>query len=957
MDSFLKNTARELLSGNGQLRDKTIILPNRRAGLFFTRYLGQLIEEPCWMPAIKTIEDLFNEIAQLRPADNLSLIFELYQAYSQLHPSPESFDRFYFWGELILKDFNDADQFLVDADKLYHQLSQIKEIETDWSFLTPYQIELIQTFWKSFEGKQPKQKDSFLKFWEMLAALYKAFRNNLTVTGMAYPGMIYRNVVESLDELPPPESRYVFVGFNAFTLTEKKLVKHFIASYGAEIFWDLDDYYVNDSQQEAGMFFREYLQDPVLGPTFPEVRSQRIGVEKITIKTYATPLKVTQANLVGTILSQIGEVEALEDTVVILPDEQMLFPILNMLPPRISKVNVTMGYPIKNTPVYTFIEAVLELQRYIHYEEDQVFFYFKPVVDLLGTVYLRKENPKLCSEVGKEITATNQVYVPQASVNGGGKLFELVFSVYSSENLLSGLAELIHFLAARADAEGLDRKYLFQCHKQLNRLRELLATRSEVKLGLEFVIRIFRQIFREVKLPFEGEPLEGLQIMGVLESRNLDFKRVIICHMNEGSFPPSLAMNSMIPFNLRRAFGLPVQEQNDAIYGYTFYRLLHRAEEVHLIYTTAGEQGRAGEKSRYIYQLQEELGSDVAVAPEKVVFVPVDIVAAKEIIIPKDAEILSLMRRYFVNGLREGAVAISPSALAVWLDCRLKFYFKYIAELAEEEIVSEEVDPAVFGNLVHMALENLYQGFITRKGRKILTPEDFPALEDFVFPAIEKAIRKQYFIEADDTLKLSGHLTIARDVLQKYLLRILELDAQNAPFEILSLEAERKYQVVFPVETSFGTQNVLLGGVIDRVDKQNGVIRLMDYKSGKDVKRFKGIASLFDREFKRRNKAAMQTMFYGLLYHYNFPENTLPLKPALLNLREIFSPNFSPYLEVIEEPKGKPVEVNNYMDHKELFETHLKVTLEELFSRDIPFDQTDELAKCAICPYAGICSR
>ncbi|WP_158856813.1 PD-(D/E)XK nuclease family protein [Lunatibacter salilacus] len=956
MDSFLRETAQDLLDKRGQLRDMTIILPNRRAGLFFTRHLGQLIQEPAWMPAIKTIEDLFNEIAQLRPADSLTLIFELYQVYIKLHPSPEPFDRFYFWGELILKDFNDLDQFMVDASKLYHQLSEIKEIETDWSFLTEHQIALIQAFWRTFEGKESQHKDKFLKFWELLAPLYEAFQSSLKVAGLAYSGMIYRQVAESLSEMQPPEAKHIFVGFNAFTLTEKKLIKHFIASYNAEIYWDLDAYYVADPQQESGLFFREYLKDPVLGPTFPEELPQRISAEKIKIKTYATPLKVTQANLTGSILSQVGNFENLEETVVILPDEQLLFPLLNILPEGIKKVNVTMGYPIKNTPIYTFLESVLELQRYIKIEEGVVLFYHKPVVDLLSSVYLRRENPALSLEISGKIQATNQVYVTKETFQGGGKLFSLVFNNYFSGSLLPGLMELIQDLAEHSDMDGLDRSYLFQCYKQLNRLNDLLLNRSEITISLEFVIRIFRQIFREVKLPFEGEPLEGLQIMGVLESRNLDFRRVIICHMNEGSFPPSASLNSMVPFNLRRAFGLPVQEQNDAIYGYTFYRLLHRAEEVHLIYTTAADQGRAGERSRYLYQLLEELGLQREVMKDEVVFVPVDIKSGEMITIQKNPAILELMKRYLVNETGSGTVAISPSALSIWLDCRLKFYFKYIAELAEEEAVSEEVDPAVFGNLVHGALENLYLGFIARKKRIELIPGDFPSLKDFIFPAIEKAIRKQYFLSEDDQLKLTGHLTIARDVLQKYLLQILEVDEMSAPFEIISLEAEKKYKAQFPIQTPFGSQIVLLGGIIDRVDKREGVIRLMDYKSGKDSKQFPSIASLFDRENKNRNKAAMQTLFYGLLYHYNFPENKLPLKPALLNLRDIFASDFSPYLE-IKEPRGKPIVVENYLDYKEAFETHLRELLGELFGQDIPFDQTEDLTKCAYCPYSEICGR
>ncbi|WP_200979713.1 PD-(D/E)XK nuclease family protein [Echinicola sp. 20G] len=953
MNGFLRETAADLLDRYGDLRGLTVILPNRRAGLFFVQHLGQLIDKAQWMPAVKTIEDLFFELSGQRPTDQLTLIFELYKVYQELQPDPEPFDRFYYWGEMILKDFNDVDQFLVNPNKIYQLLSEIKEIESDLSFLTDGQIELIKQFWKAFENEGRGHQDKFLRFWQLLLPLYERFNKELDVLGMAYSGKLYRKVAERLDELEKPNQRYVFVGFNAFTGTEEQLIKRFISEFEAEIYWDLDAYYTQNKQQEAGLFFRDYRKDKVFGPTFPKELPQYIQAKPPKIKVYVTPLKVNQANLIGKVLDEMPSNEALEETVVILPDEQLLFPVMHQLPEQIDKVNVTMGYPVRNAPVYAFLEAVLELQRYVKSDDGKVSFYHQAIKELLSSSYLKAGKEEFSASLLANIQEQNQVYIPASKLAEGGSLFELIFKKLASKDIFPYLEQLMMALVERLGDDKLQRSYLYQCHKQLVRLKEIFHSQGHVKISLEFFIRLFRQIFREVRLPFEGEPLAGLQVMGVLESRNLDFKRVIIANMNEGSFPPSGAMNSLIPFNVRKAFGLPVQEQNDAIYAYTFYRLLHRAQEVHLIYSTSSDQGKVGEKSRYIQQLMAELDKWIE---EEVVFVPVDVKPAEPITIQKTPEISYLLSKYVLQEDGTSVTAFSPSALSVWLDCRLKFYFQYLANIREKDKVEEEISAAVFGNLAHYSLEYLYKGFIQRKRRNVIIKDDFKDLENYVSPSIEKAIRDFYHLEEDADTSLSGQLAIVRDVLQKYIFELLELDKSSAPIELISLEKDMIYRSAVPIEVNGDHYAVALRGIIDRVDKQNGVVRLIDYKSGKDIKSFPSISSLFDREDSKRNKAAMQTLIYGLLYQAKFPENKQALKPAIFNLREIFNEDFNPYLQ-IKEGRSKGEELENYLDHKEEFEENLKKLLGEIFDQTVPFDQTDDLEKCKYCPYKEICGR
>lgn len=945
MNSFLKNTAAEILSSGKNMEELVVILPNRRAGLFFTQHLGSLIDEPTWMPEVKTIEQMFYELAGQSPADDLTLIFELYRIYESLQPDPEDFDRFYFWGELILKDFNDMDQFLADAKLVYRNLADIKELESDLSYLSPEQVALISQFWKSFSQQRLEEKEKFLRFWQILEQLYTQFQANLEVSDIAYPGKIYRQVVEQLAETQRPKKHHIFLGFNAFTLTEEKLIKHFIKEFEAEIYWDIDQYYLKDERQEAGLFFRQYQKDKVLGPTFPEVIPDQIRNKASKIKSYSIPLKINQANLMGKILEDLDPKEALEETVIILPDEQLLFPALHAVPEGIDQLNVTMGYPIRNAPIFTFLDAILDLQRYVKEREGKVYFYHKPVTDLLSFPYWKANEQDFVANLLLEIKKTNIVEVAKDRLVLGGPMFELVFQKVSAESLFEYLGDIIQSLATDLDEDPIQRSYLYQAFKQLTRIREIFKSNSPGKVTADFYLKLFRQIFREIKLPFDGEPLAGLQFMGVLESRNLDFHRVIICDVNEGSFPPGGGINSMIPFNLRRAFGLPVQEQNDAIYAYTFYRLLHQAEEVHLIYTTASDQGKSGEMSRFMQQMQIELG----IAKPEPVLVPVDLTRSKEIQVEKTEEVLKKLSANYKNDSEEGyQQQFSASALNSYLDCRLRFYFRYIAGLKEKEEVVTEIDPMTFGTMLHKAIELLYK-VDPKTGYLDVTPQAIDRLKLGIPAAVDAAISDFYQLAKLDENNLSGQLLIARSIFRKYLKAILDYDQKNGDFRVLTLEGE--YKSGLTIDTPDGAKEVRLGGFIDRVDQKDGVIRLIDYKTGKDDKEVPSIVSLFDREDKKRNKAAMQTMLYAFFYQYAYPSNRIPLKPAIFNVKEIYDPKFSPFLMMEKE------EIEDYLQIRDEFENELRQLLKEIFDPQVPFDQTTEVEKCRFCAYKEICDR
>lgn len=945
MIPFLKETAQQLLESGRDLKDLQVVLPNRRAGLFFTKYLGELIKQPVWMPEVITIEQLVYQLAGNTPTDDLTLVFELYEQYRTLQKEAEPFDRFFHWGELILKDFNDLDQFLAPVKQVYAHLAEIKEFESDLSFLTEEQWALIAQFWKAFERQNETEQERFLKFWQILGTLYEGFQERLQKSGLAYGGQLYRQVASSTDSIVQPDKHVIFIGFNAFTLAEEKIITHFIAAFGAEIFWDVDAYYLEDPLQEAGLFFRDYIKNPVLGKTFPERIPAEIQKKGHQIHTHSIPLKTNQANLVGKLLEQVGPNEPLEETVIVLPDEQLLFPVLHQLPEVIAKLNVTMGYPMRNAPIYAFLDAVLDLQRHAKVKEGQVTFYHKPVLDLLAYPYLQAAEGDWAADAAKKIQTENWVDVPRELVSKENTLFGLVFLKVSGDSLLEYLIAIIKHLAKELQEDPTQKSYLFQAFKQLNRVAEIFSATGSKGLKVEFLLNLFRKLFRDLKLPFEGEPLQGLQVMGVLESRNLDFRRVIICDVNEGSFPPGGGIQSMIPMNLRKAFRLPVQEQNDAIYAYTFYRLLHRAEEVHLIYTTAGEQGKSSEMSRFIQQMRVEL----PISKPESVLVPVNLTPNQPIVLAKTPGMLAILSRYFKPmGEEEAEKKFSASALNMYLDCRLRFYLRYVAQLKEKEEVVTTIDPMTFGTLLHRGIELLYE-IPEGKDFRDLDSHEIERLLPQVPQAVERAFRELYKKEDGEELLLTGQLQIAKEVLAKYNEAVLAYDQRNGDFRIIGLEKEHLAHL--RIETEEGPKEVALGGVIDRMDIKDGVVRLLDYKTGKDTKKVSTIASLFDRDDKKRNKAAMQTFLYAFFYQYQNPESQLPIKPGIINIKEIYSQDFSPYLQL------NNAEVYDYREFAEEFEQGLRGLLEEIVNPLVPFDQTEDKKKCTYCAYKELCGR
>ncbi|MGB3466092.1 MAG: PD-(D/E)XK nuclease family protein [Cyclobacteriaceae bacterium] len=949
-NAFLKELAAKVYEEyQPDLHDVTVVFPNRRAGLFFQKYLSGMIDKPIWAPEVTTLEDFTVDKSVLQIADPLTLIFELYHAFNLHQSVPEAFEKFYFWGEMLVKDFEELDRYLLDAEKVFISVKNQKELDEAFYFLDEKDKETIQSFWSGFLPDASPSQYNFLQTWEILLPVYKSFRDKLTEKGLAYTGLIYREVAEDLQAkkiTDQPGEKVVFAGFNALTASEEVIIKHYVEHTGAKVYWDYDDYYFSNHSQEAGVFLREYAKDKVLNKTFSEEIPGYFYEKNKEITVTGVSLEVGQAKATGEYLQKLitGKQFDIEQTIIVLPREHMLFPVLNSLPEQIGKLNVTMGYPIKETPLYGLLESILQLQASSRLDQG-VFevFYHQPVTEILSHPYIAQSYPEETEALLQEIRKVNKIMINGDELHAETMLFRQIFVIRQNNLVLCDymITILKSLYAAMGEVLSLEREYLFQFYQIFERLKEILAKQEE-QVAIDTFIKLFRQVARSVKIPFQGEPLEGLQIMGVLETRNLDFKNVIILSMNEGDLPADAKGGSFIPYNIRRAFGLPTYEQQDAIYSYLFYRLIQRAENIRMYYNTTSEFGLSGEISRYVRQLKEESRLNIR---EILLANKAELSEPKPIEIKKDERILDILAGY----LESGRYRFSPSALNTYLDCELRFYFRYVAKLYVPDEVKEEMDAAMFGNILHEAMEILYKNLTKKRKIRIVEPLDFFTLRSSVEGAIVMAFRNYYHLPKNRKLKLEGRNLVMFEVMKDFINQVLNYDEQYAPFEIIALEGGSRegYKLDYPLSDG---RKVGLKGIIDRIDRKDGKVRVIDYKSGKDDRNVGSRDAFFDRDSYKRNKAAMQTFYYAMLY-INKHGNSEPVKPGIFNMRELFQDGFDESLL----DHGQPLEdVREFMDD---FKSKLGDMLEEIYDAGKPFAQTDNLEKCKFCDYSGICRR
>lgn len=660
------------------------VFPNRRTGLFFQKYLSEVADIPLFSPTILTINDLFIQLSGKQSADRISMLFTLYDIYIRQSGSTETFDEFLYWGEMLLNDFDDIDKYMANARMLFSNVTDLREIENDFDFLSDEQIAAIRSFWSSFypRGDTPNQQQ-FLAVWQVLYDLYEEFRATLAAEGKGYEGMIFREVVESMERGESPDlpyERIVFVGLNALSVSEERFLAQLQKREIADFYWDYVSDKVTDPDNKASYFVSRNLKSFPSSMKLPPEEKVKTEIEVIGI-----PSGIGQAKYVYTLLSdwckeaEMSSEEALR-TAVILPDEHLLIPVLNAIPEQIRRINVTMGYPLAGTPVASLIEYILALQKNVRYIDRNPLFYFRDVLPVLNHRYILSTSSEIISSLVKEITENNKIYISHTEL-GKTPLLEILFTPVTgveafSDYLIKVLEELNKVMSALSDEEeedapqrtnDLEQEFIFHYFTTVNRMKEVMKD-ARIEMKIDTFFRLLKRVTDTITIPFHGEPLSGLQIMGVLETRALDFDRLIILSMNEGIFPQRKAANSFIPYNLRRGFGLPTYEHQDSVWAYHFYRLIERASHVSLLYDTRSNGLQTGEVSRFVHQLHYHYEVPMR---DKLVVYNVSSSETPPLAVPKREDIMRRLDAY----RKGGSKAISASAINTYLDCPLKFYF------------------------------------------------------------------------------------------------------------------------------------------------------------------------------------------------------------------------------------------------------------------------------------------
>ena len=965
MNYFLEKIALSLYSEFGNtLNRHCLVFPNRRAGLYFLKYLAARIEKPVWVPSILTINELFRSYSSLQEAGNEMLLFELYKVYRKIKSSPESFDDFYFWGDMLLNDFDDVDKYLVDASLLFRNVQDIKTIDQQFGGLTEEQVEIIKRFWINFNsGKPTNEKSGFINIWSVLNDLYNAFKSTLKEQNLAYEGMIFRELVEKKDDEAMNGSDWDmvhFIGFNALNDCEKVIMTRFRNSGKARFYWDYDNSYIKeDKLNSAGFFLRENLK--IFGNDMPldwnyDTMLTR-GAPLVHRSVIDTSSDVAQVKLISQLIEELPDLTSgnAHHTAVVLADENLLMPVLTSLPENIGDINITMGHPIKHTLVYTLVRHLMELQRSAIITDGTVRFSYRHVLGILKHTLVSGLLNEPDNEIINEITANNLIWIPSDYFIRSENLMRIFIKPEAPASLSVYFKDILSLIAMNAD-KGTDsieinaiqrnirNEFIYRVVLSLNRL-EAIVDSPEVSFTSETYMRILDRMLRMQSVPFSGEPLSGVQIMGILETRALDFKNLIILSVNEGVLPAVSAGSSFIPFSLREAFGLPSLNHQESIYAYHFYRLLQRAENVTFTYNSNSEGLRSGEMSRFLIQMKY----DPVLKPD-FIDLNFEIKSHGSIseTLERSEEHWSQLNSQYIDGNKSRI--LSPSAINTWFNCRMKFYYQYINRLKEPEKVTSDIDPAMLGNILHEIMRSLYHDF---KG-KAITKDLLDAIinnRQMLERYTDKAVNEK-FNRGNDNL-ISGNELIVRDVLIAYLTRILKADKSLAPITILNLEDSFSFSLT---TASNGTDfKILAGGKVDRIDKANEVIRIVDYKTGTVADTINSISDLFTNDRKKDSDGWLQTLLYCEAYLTNVPDSTV--RPSVYKIKKLHGESLTDMLKLKPDSKSE-LEINDYESVRDEFIFGLKEIISIIFSKDEPFTMTSDIrGKCSYCPYRALCLR
>lgn len=959
MESFLKLVAADLYKHTkGNLAHTAVVFPNKRAGLFFNEYLAQESDSPIWSPAYVSISELFRSLSPWEVGDPVKLVCELYKIFRRETQSTETLDDFYFWGEMLISDFDDADKNKVDTDKLFSNLQDLRNIMDDYTFIDDEQEEAIRQFFQNFSiERRTALKERFISLWDVLGNIYKGFRESLASQNIAYEGMMYRHVIEHLDVDKLPYEKYVFVGFNVLNKVEHTLFTQLKDAGKAVFYWDYDEFYMKENRQavthEAGEFIRRNLRDfpsPLSGELFKNLSKPK------EVHYIASSTENAQARyLPQWIRNNLTTPE--KETAVVLCNEALLQPVLHSLPAEVKHVNITMGFPLSQTPVYSFLIALLELHTHgFNFKSGR--YTFQSVVTLLKHPYTRQLTGQ-AELLEKELTRNNRFYPLPGELGKDEFLTRLFTPLSGNLNLCIRLSETLQQVAGiyQANTSGTEdtdafnqlyRESLFKAYTTINRFRTLIEE-DELTVQSETFRRLLVKVLSATNIPFHGEPAIGMQVMGVLETRNLDFRHLVLLSVNEGQLPKSGGDSSFIPYNLRKAFGMTTIEHKIAVYAYYFYRLLQRAERITLIYDTSSDGLNRGEWSRFMLQFLIEWPHPIT---RQFLEAGQSPQGTSPITVEKTPDVMRRMQSLF--DVRANPKAkFSPSALNYYLDCPLKFYYRYVAGLSAPDEVSAEIDSATFGSIFHYAAEHIYKDLTTHG--KVINKEALETLlrnEVKLQDYVDTAFKKLFFnVPQNEKPEYNGVQLINSAVIARYLKQLLQNDLRYAPFTFIASEMEVDEPI--DIQTPKGVIKSRIGGIIDRMDSKDGTLRIVDYKTGGDADTPPHVESLFIPD-KKRSNYVFQTFLYAAIMCRKQP--TMKIAPALLYIHRAATETYSPVIQMGEPRKPKEA-VEDFSKYEKEYRERLQGLLEEIFNPEKSFTQTEIIEKCTYCDFKALCKR
>jgi hypothetical protein len=943
MASFLEILADELLKRE-KFSGYCIVFPSRRAGIFFKQVLTEKISKPIWAPAVMGIQDLISSLSPSPVAEKLPLLFDLYECYSA-SAQEESFDRFYPWGTMLLKDFDEIDRNLVETDHLFRILREHKEVEEEFEF-SPAESDAFRRFWKTFSNKDLSEfQKEFINTWGIIGKVYHSFRKKLNGKNICYEGMAYRRIYELLrsKELKINYDKIIFAGFNQLNKAEEHIIKELIKTNKAEIFWDADNYYTGNKEMEAGKFMsKNFINLQINDPKW--IKNDLSKSEK-QINIIGAVLQGGQAKALGSLLENIKDTD-IERTAVILPDESMLQPVIHSIPDNVQSLNITMGYSFKNSLLYSFIIALKNLQYNKKGEGSKAVYYYKNCEEVLSHPYLKMIASDKCFRVINDIRNKNIIYISRARIKstagGGDDIFDKIFTGISApEDVLDYIKYLLSFIDTEIEKTGsklvFEREFFFELLKELNNLGSIGNLYDNIDED-KTIWNLITEVMDSISIPFTGEPLKGLQVMGLLETRALDFDNIYILSMNEGTVPLSGRGSSYIPYHLRKAFGMPVYEDDDASFAYYFYRLLHKAKNINLIYNTETSGLISGEKSRFILQIQHELSAyNKNIKINEFIFQPkLKLQKENDIAINKTDKILTELENH----------VYSATALSNYIACSLRFYFLKIARLKADKTVEEAFSGASFGNLLHEIMSSLY-GISKNTDLTAETIKKIKTNLEKNFDGVWENVCNKLPDLKEFAKELYGKNLLFKNVIKKLVGIILDNDIEQAPFKIIDVEGSMNDTI--DVQAGGKNYRIKLTGRLDRVEEKDGITRIVDYKTGsfkmKEQKK-NTEEQYFDNVFSDPDyKEAFQQYFYAMMYSAAYPGKKInagiyPLRAA------------SGGIEFYED-EGSFIS----KEKSDIYRNNLAKLFGEILDANIPFIKTEDTTRCQYCDFISICYR